>query len=80
MPKKFLSTLLIFSALFFITLGDQFLPRPLNTYSYKARESLNNMILGLAPNKEPKRPSEQREKQMESFLNRAQPSNTQPNN
>jgi hypothetical protein len=75
MPKKFLSTLLIFSALFFITLGDQFLPSPFSTYSYKTRENLNDMILGLTPDRKPKKPSEQREKQMDSFLNQTQPSN-----
>ncbi|MBR8830922.1 MAG: hypothetical protein Cpurp_06945 [Chlorogloea purpurea SAG 13.99] len=74
MPKKFLSTALIFSALFFVTVGDQFLPQPFNTYSYKTRQSINNIILGLAPNKEPKKPSAQREKQMDSFINHAQPS------
>lgn len=64
---------LICGSFFFITVGDRFLPKPLNSYSQNTRQTLNQMILGLFPDQNPERPSKQREKEMNEFLRRANP-------
>ncbi|PSF37965.1 hypothetical protein C7H19_08300 [Aphanothece hegewaldii CCALA 016] len=75
MPKKWITFLLIVGSFFFITVGDRFLPKPLNAYSLQTRQTLNQMILGLFPDKNPERPSKEREKEVNEFLRRASPKN-----
>jgi hypothetical protein len=77
MPKKLISMFLIFGAFFFITVGDRFLPKPFNNYSQSSRHKLNQMILGLFPDKDPQRPSKQREQEVEEFHRRANPKTNQ---
>lgn len=76
MPKKWISLFLITGSFFFITVGDLFLPKPFNTYSRNTRNILNQKILALFPDKNPERPSKQREEEMNQFLKRATPSNS----
>lgn len=74
MPTKFISVILLFSGLGFITVGDLFLPRPWSAYSRNTREQINRMVVNLLPKPTPERPSKQRETEQEEFLRRAQPS------
>jgi lipopolysaccharide export LptBFGC system permease protein LptF len=64
---KPLLTISIILGLIFITIGDQFLPKPLSTYSRNTRASINQKLLSLMPNPKIKRPSAEREKQVEQL-------------
>jgi hypothetical protein len=80
MPTKFISVILLFSVLGFVTAGDLFLPRPWSNYSRNTREQINRMMVSLMPKPTPERPSKQRETQREEFLRRAQPSTEKKEN
>jgi hypothetical protein len=73
MPKKWITLFLISGFFFFVTVGDRFLPKPLNLYSHNTRQSLNQMMLGLFPDKNPERPSKQREQAIDEFQRKARP-------
>lgn len=73
MPKRFISVILLFGALGFVTVGDIFLPRPWSSYSRNTREQINRLIVSLMPKPRPEPPSQQRERQREEFLRRVQP-------
>jgi hypothetical protein len=74
MPTRFISVLLLFSALGFVTVGDLFLPRPWNIYSRNTREQINRLMVAMLPKPTPEPPGKQRATQREEFLRRAQPS------
>jgi hypothetical protein len=74
MPKKFISFILLFTALGFVTVGDIFLPRPWSSYSRNTREQINRLMVSLMPKPTPEPPGKQRATQREEFLRRAQPS------
>ncbi|MGL5032279.1 MAG: hypothetical protein ACRC6M_00585 [Microcystaceae cyanobacterium] len=65
---KTLLTFSIISGVIFISLGDRFLPKPLSTYSAIARNTINQKLLGFTPKPNLKKPSADREKQVEDFL------------
>ncbi len=44
---KTLFTLTAIVSIIFIGFGDQFLPKPLNTYSRNSRDAINQRLLGL---------------------------------
>lgn len=61
----------------FITVGDLFLPKPLNIYSQNSRLVINKYLISLFPKEQPKRPSAQREdevKQLERGFSLPSPS------
>ena len=64
--KTFL-TIGIIGGVFFIGIGDRFLPKPLSIYSRNARNSINQQLLTWMPKPNPKRPSAEREKQVEEL-------------
>lgn len=64
---KTLLTIGIIGGVFFIGIGDQFLPKPLSTYSRNTRNSINQTLLTWMPKPNPKRPSAEREKQVEEL-------------
>jgi hypothetical protein len=80
MPKRFISVILLFGALGFVTVGDVFLPRPWSSYSRNTREQINRLIVSLMPKPRPEPPSQQRERQREEFLRRVQPSTEKKEN
>ncbi len=54
--------------LLFIGFGDNFLPEPLKSASFKTRTSLNQFVVGLVPNWQPKtKPNERTEKAVEEI-------------
>lgn len=57
----------IVGGIIFVGVGDSFLPKPLDTYSRNAREVINAKMIGLMPNPKLKRPSAEREKEVENF-------------
>ncbi len=57
----------------FISLGDRFLPQPLADYSTASREQLQQAMLGLMPTTGFRRPSEDREKQVDEFNRKVAP-------
>lgn len=61
MKGKSITTLVIFFSLFFITLGDKILPKPLSTWSFQIRTSINNTLMGTFPEKEFKNPNKRTE-------------------
>lgn len=65
---KTLLTFSIIGGVIFISLGDKFLPKPLNTYSAITRNTINKKLLGFMPDPKLKKPSADREKQAEDFL------------
>ncbi len=66
MPGKVHNYLLFLGVLtvVFITVGDLFLPKPLNNYSQNTRTTITKYLVSLFPQKQPKRPSGQRENQV----------------
>lgn len=54
MGPKSISTIVIILALLFVSVGDRFLPKPLNTASVQTRTSLNNFMVSLFPAWKPK--------------------------
>lgn len=53
----------------FVGVGDKFLPQPLGGYSKNVREQINQRLLGVVPDPDLKRPSEEREKEVEKLMN-----------
>ncbi|UXE60363.1 MAG: hypothetical protein KA717_33120 [Woronichinia naegeliana WA131] len=64
---KTLLTIGIIGGVFFVGIGDRFLPKPLSTYSRNTRNSINQKLLSLMPRPNLKRPSAEREKQVEEL-------------
>ena len=64
---KTLLTIGIIGGVFFVGIGDRFLPKPLSTYSRNTRNSINQKLLTWMPKPNPKRPSAEREKQVEEL-------------
>jgi hypothetical protein len=60
--------LLIFGGVIFVGIGDRFLPPPLKTLSQIARQTMNQKLLEFLPKPKLKRPSEQRENQIEELI------------
>ncbi len=58
MRFKNLFTLALILGLLFITLGDRILPQPLNDASRNTRTSINQFLIGLFPNWQPKNPNQ----------------------
>ena len=56
------------AGLVFVGVGDKFLPQPLSGYSKNTREQINQKLLGVVPDPDLKRPSEQREKEVEKLM------------
>ncbi len=54
-----LPSVLVF--LFFVSLGDQFLPEPLSSASFNTRTSINEFLISLFPEKEFTNPYERTE-------------------
>ncbi|BAY61372.1 hypothetical protein NIES22_14370 [Calothrix brevissima NIES-22] len=54
MSRKKANTWFILLSLIFIGFGDSFLPKPLSTASFQARTKINEFIIGLFPDWEPK--------------------------
>ncbi|MGQ4646758.1 hypothetical protein [Lyngbya aestuarii] len=54
-------TMLLFLALLFILIGDRLLPEPLGTVSQNTRTSINQFLIGLFPEREPKDPYQRTE-------------------
>ncbi|MBD2290183.1 MAG: hypothetical protein ACK47N_22145 [Microcystis sp.] len=80
MPKRFISVILLFGALGFVTVGDIFLPRPWSSYSRNTREQINRLMLSLMPKPTPEPPSQQRGTQQKEFLRRVQPDSEKKEN
>jgi hypothetical protein len=53
--------------LVFITLGDRFLPSPLNSYSWQTRTSINQLLEHSLPQFKPKNPNAGMEKAVEKL-------------
>jgi hypothetical protein len=66
-PKFLLTSLFIFG-LFFIAVGDRFLPQPLSDISRNSRVSINNAMIGLFPKSRTVEKIEQREKETQKLL------------
>jgi hypothetical protein len=62
MRFKELGIPLLVVSLAFITLGDRFLPTPLNTYSWQTRTSINQLLEHSLPQFKPKDPNAETEK------------------
>jgi hypothetical protein len=64
-----LLTVGIIGGIIFVGIGDQFLPKPLSTYSLNTRNMVNAKLITLMPKPKPKvkRLTEEREKQIENF-------------
>ncbi|MGB3207868.1 MAG: hypothetical protein WBB28_23030 [Crinalium sp.] len=68
MGPKSISTIVVILAVLFISVGDRFLPKPLNTASVQSRASLNNFLVGLFPAWKPKtKPSERTQKAIDKL-------------
>ena len=80
MPKRFIAVILLLGSLGFVTVGDVFLPRPWSSYSRNTREKINRLIVSLMPKPTPEPPSQQRARQREEFLRRAQPATEKKEN
>ncbi len=65
MRFKTLFNLGLISFLVFVTLGDRFLPKPLNDASRQTRTSINQFLIGIFPDKKFKNPYERTEKAIE---------------
>ncbi len=65
--KSLLGVTLI-GGVIFIGVGDKFLPKPLNTYSLNTRNAINQKLMSLTPNPNIKKPSADREKQVEDLM------------
>lgn len=73
MGPKSISTIVIILALLFVSVGDRFLPKPLNTASVQTRTSLNNFMVSLFPAWKPKtKPSERTQKAIDKLENNQQ--------
>ena len=57
------------AGLIFVGFGDKFLPQPWSAYSKNTRETINQKLLGAVPDPDIKRPSEEREKEVEKIMN-----------
>lgn len=57
-------------ALLFITVGDRVLPAPLNQASRNTRTSINQFLVGLFPNWEPKNPNQRTRDAVEDLQRR----------
>jgi len=62
-----ISIVAVIGGLFFISIGDMFLPDPWASYSKNTREQINQKLMGIVPNPEIKKPSRLREKQVEQL-------------
>jgi hypothetical protein len=69
MRLKNLIGIFIFLFLVFVFVGDRFLPKPLNTYSYQTRTQINQFMLGLFSSKKPRNMNEEREKKLDEQIN-----------
>ncbi|MBE9127196.1 MULTISPECIES: hypothetical protein [unclassified Coleofasciculus] len=67
MRFKNLLGLVFILALVFITIGDRVLPAPLNQASRDTRTSLNQFLIGLFPDWEPKNPNRRTEEEVEQL-------------
>ncbi|AFZ14113.1 hypothetical protein Cri9333_3282 [Crinalium epipsammum PCC 9333] len=66
MGTKSISTIVVILAVVFVSVGDRFLPKPLNTASVESRASLNNFVVGLFPAWKPKtKPYERTQKALD---------------
>lgn len=74
MRLKTLLTLTAIVGLVFITAGDLIFPPPLSQMSRNTRISVDRFVIGLFPQKEVTRPSQERESQVQMFETRAKPS------
>jgi hypothetical protein len=62
MNLKTLALPLLSIAVVFIGVGDRFLPKPLNTMSFNARNAINQALMGLSPKLKPQKPNAETEK------------------
>ena len=62
-----ISIVAVIGGLFFISIGDMFLPDPWASYSKNTREQINQKLMGIAPKPDIKKPSEMRERQIEQL-------------
>ena len=65
--KPLLGIMLI-GGVIFVGIGDKFLPKPLNTYSLNTRNAINQKLMSLTPSPKIKKPSAEREKQVEQLM------------
>ena len=65
---KALLGITLIGGVIFVGIGDKFLPKPLNTYSLNTRNAINQKLMSLAPNPKIKKPSAEREKQVEQLM------------
>ncbi len=59
--------IIIFLFLSFVMVGDIFLPEPLKSASKDTKQSINNFVLSLIPQKRPTNPNERTEKAVEEL-------------
>ncbi len=71
MQAKTLFTAIFVLGLIFIGAGDSFLPQPLSNLSRNTRTNFNRILVGLIPNPQIEKPSQQREEQMREFEHEA---------